>query len=274
VNPFNGFVLDSSFGLDQGFDLYDWTMTSRRASETGYPERTAGEVTEIALRWLAAREQRFCLWLHYYDPHAAYQPPASFKRRFAGRLYDGEIAYVDEQIERVFRALRRSGEWDRTLVIATADHGESLGEHGERTHAYTLYDAVLKVPLILRGPGVPAARREREVGSAIDLAPTVLRQARAARVPTGAISPLECRSVRRAPPARGRWRRSDRLGTVFLAPGSPSLREGRGGRCDVVPTRGSSGSLTILGCRLGWCAAPDALESVLAGARPASSPRC
>jgi arylsulfatase A-like enzyme/Flp pilus assembly protein TadD len=167
-------VLDARYGLDQGFDFYDWTMTSRRASETGYPERTAGEVTEAALRWLAARERRFFLWLHYYDPHAAYQPPAPFERRFAGRLYDGEIAYADEQIERVFRALRRSGEWDRTLVIATADHGESLGEHGERTHAYTLYDAVLRVPLILRGPGVPAARRVREVVSAIDLAPTAL----------------------------------------------------------------------------------------------------
>jgi Tfp pilus assembly protein PilF len=149
-------------------------MTSRRASETGYPERTAEEVSEAALRWLAARERRFFLWVHYYDPHAAYRPPAPFAERFAGRLYDGEIAYVDEQIGRVFRALRRSGEWDRTLVIATADHGESLGEHGERTHAYTLYDAVLKVPLILRGPGVPAARRVPEVVSAIDLAPTVL----------------------------------------------------------------------------------------------------
>jgi arylsulfatase A-like enzyme/tetratricopeptide (TPR) repeat protein len=167
-------VLDARYGLDQGFDLYDWSMTSRRASETGYPERTAEEVSEAALRWLAARERRFFLWLHYYDPHAAYRPPAPFAERFAGRLYDGEIAYVDEQIGRVFRALRRSGEWDRTLVIATADHGESLGEHGELTHAYTLYDAVLEVPLVLRGPGVPAARRVPEVVSAIDLAPTVL----------------------------------------------------------------------------------------------------
>ncbi len=124
-----------------------------------------------------ARERRFFLWLHYYDPHAAYQPPVSFKERFAGHPYDGEIAYVDEQLERVFRALRSSGEWDRTLVVATSDHGESLGEHGEHTHAYTLYDAVLKVPLVLRGPGIPAARRVREVVSAIDLAPTILARA-------------------------------------------------------------------------------------------------
>jgi arylsulfatase A-like enzyme/Flp pilus assembly protein TadD len=167
-------VLDARYGLDQGFDVYDWSMTSRRASETGYPERTAEDVTDVALRWLGARERRFFLWLHYYDPHAAYRPPDSFGERFAGRLYDGEIAYVDQQLGRVFQALRRSGEWDRTLVIATSDHGESLGEHGELTHSYTLYDAVLKVPLILRGPGIPAARRVREVVSAIDLAPTVL----------------------------------------------------------------------------------------------------
>ena len=170
-------VLDARYGLDQGFDFYDWTLSSRRASETGYPERSAEEVTDVALRWLGARERRFFLWLHYYDPHAAYLPPASFQQRFAGRPYDGEIAYVDEQIERVFRALRTSGEWDRTLVIATSDHGESLGEHGELTHSYTLYDAVLKVPLILRGPGIPAARRVREVVSAIDLAPTILARA-------------------------------------------------------------------------------------------------
>jgi arylsulfatase A-like enzyme/Tfp pilus assembly protein PilF len=170
-------VLDARYGLDQGFDFYDWTMSSRRASHTGYPERSAEEVTDVALRWLGARERRFFLWLHYYDPHAAYLPPASFQQRFAGRPYDGEIAYVDQQIERVFRALRISGEWDRTLVIVTSDHGESLGEHGELTHAYTLYDAVLKVPLILRGPGIPAARRVAEVVSAIDLAPTILARA-------------------------------------------------------------------------------------------------
>ncbi len=167
-------VLDARYGLDQGFELYDWTMSTRRASETGYPERAAEEVTDAALRWLEARERPFFLWLHYYDPHAAYRPPASFEQRFAGRLYDGEIAYVDQQLERVFRALRSSSEWDRTLVVATSDHGESLGEHGELTHSYTLYDAVLKVPLVLRGPGIPAARRVPEVVSAIDLAPTIL----------------------------------------------------------------------------------------------------
>jgi arylsulfatase A-like enzyme/Tfp pilus assembly protein PilF len=170
-------VLDARFGLDQGFEFYDFTMSSRRASETGYPERSAEEVTDVALRWLGARERRFFLWLHYFDPHAAYQPPASFKQRFAGRPYDGEIAYVDQQIERIFRALRTSGEWDRTLVIATSDHGESLGEHGERTHAYTLYDAVLKVPLLVRGPGIPAASRVRELVSAVDVAPTILARA-------------------------------------------------------------------------------------------------
>jgi tetratricopeptide (TPR) repeat protein len=170
-------VLDARFGLSQGFDLYDSTMSPRRASETGYPQRSAEEVTDVALRWLGSRQRPFFLWLHYYDPHAAYEPPAPFEQRFVGRPYDGEIAYVDEQIDRVFRTLRRAGEWDRTLVIVTSDHGESLGEHGEMTHAYTLYDAVLKVPLVVRGPGVPASRRVREVVSTTDVAPTILAQA-------------------------------------------------------------------------------------------------
>jgi arylsulfatase A-like enzyme/Flp pilus assembly protein TadD len=178
------FVLDARFGLDQGFDFYDFSASSRRASETGYPERPAEEVTDVALRWLGARKRPFFfLWLHYYDPHAAYKPPPSFEQRFPGRPYDGEIAYVDEQVERVFRALRSAGEWHRTLVVVTSDHGESLGEHGERTHAYTLYDAVLRVPLLIRGPGVPAARRVPEVVSAVDVAPTIL--ARAGLAPLG-----------------------------------------------------------------------------------------
>jgi len=169
-------VVDARFGLGQGFDFYDFT-SSRRASETGYPERSAEEVTDVALRWLGVRERPFFLWIHYYDPHAAYEPPARFAKRFAGRLYDGEIAYVDQQVGRIFQALRSSGEWDRTLVVATSDHGESLGEHGELTHSYTLYDAVLKVPLLVRGPGVPAARRLPQVVSAIDVAPTILARA-------------------------------------------------------------------------------------------------
>ena len=167
-------VLDARFGLGQGFDFYDFTVSSRRASETGYPERPAKEVSDVALRWLRTSERPFFLWLHYYDPHAAYLPPAALARRFAGRPYDGEIAYVDQQVGRIFHALRSSGEWNRTVVVATADHGENLGEHGEATHGYTLYDAVLKVPLMVRGPGIPAARRVPEVVSLVDVAPTIL----------------------------------------------------------------------------------------------------
>jgi arylsulfatase A-like enzyme/Flp pilus assembly protein TadD len=167
-------VLARGLGLERGFDAYDDETSARRASSTGYPERSAEAVTARALGWLAATPGPFFLWIHYYDPHAAYQPPARFAERFEGRPYAGEIAYVDEQLGRVLDFLREHGRFERTLVAVTSDHGESLGEHGERTHAYGLYDATLAVPLVLRGPGLPAARVVEGTVSLVSLAPTLL----------------------------------------------------------------------------------------------------
>ena len=98
----------------------------------------------------------FFLFVHYYDPHADYEPPAPFAERFRGRPYDGEIAYVDAPSGGSSTRSARSGRVERTVVAVTADHGESLGEHGERTHGYTLYDATLTVPLDPARPGRPA----------------------------------------------------------------------------------------------------------------------
>jgi tetratricopeptide (TPR) repeat protein len=131
-------------------------------------------VTDAALRWLAGVDRPFFLFVHYYDPHADYEPPAPFAERFRGRPYEGEIAYVDAAVGRLLDGLRARGGLDRTVVAVTADHGESLGEHGERTHSYTLYDATLSVPLILRGPGVPRGRTVPGVVSLASLAPTLL----------------------------------------------------------------------------------------------------
>jgi len=167
-------VLASRYGLDQGFDHYDDATGGGRASATGYPERRAGEVTDAALRWLAGARAPFFLFVHYYDPHAEYQPPPPFAERFARRPYEGEVAYVDAELGRLFEALRARGQLERTLVAVTSDHGESLGEHGERTHGYTLYDASLAVPLLLRGPGVPAGRVVPGVVSLASVAPTLL----------------------------------------------------------------------------------------------------
>ncbi len=169
------FVVARQFGLAQGFDHYDDAdMWGRRAGPGGYLERSAGEVTDRARAWLARSESPFFLWVHYFDPHKEYQPPPPHADRFRDRPYDGEIAYVDAELARLVAALRERGELERTLLVATSDHGESLGEHGENTHSYSLYDATLHVPLLVRGPGVPAGRVVPELVRSVDVAPTVL----------------------------------------------------------------------------------------------------
>ena len=174
-------VLDAAYGLDQGFDHYDAEIDSRRAAPAGFHERRAEEVTDAALAWLGSRpgvreDRPFLLWVHYYDPHAVYDPPPPYDERFASDPYAGEIAYVDDQLGRLIEALRASGRLDDTIVAVTADHGESLGEHHEDTHAYTVYDAAMHVPLILRGPGIEPAVSERVVSN-IDVAPTLVAMA-------------------------------------------------------------------------------------------------
>lgn len=138
-------------------------------------ERKAGQVTDAAIAALRGlRPRPWFLWVHYYDPHNDYDPPPPFAARFKAP-YDGEIAYMDREIGRLLDHLRRDGELDRTLVVAVADHGESLGEHGEATHGLLVYDATLRVPLIARLPGVIRARAEiRSLVSLVDIAPTVL----------------------------------------------------------------------------------------------------
>src|SRR2546430_3545658 len=123
-------------------------------------------------------ERPFFIWLHLYDPHSPYDPPEPFRARYAGHLYDGEIAYADSQLGRVFDYLRRAGFDDQTLVVLLSDHGESLGEHGEDEHGFFVYRSTLRVPLIVRLPRNKAAASAPRVVSApvgtIDVAPTLL----------------------------------------------------------------------------------------------------
>jgi choline-sulfatase len=169
-------VLNRIFGLDRGFALYDDGPAEAEESE-GFFHGVAdarGRV-DAALAWLRRpRARPFFLWVHLFDVHAPHVAPPGFAERFPD-AYDGEVAYVDSQVARLLRALDTMGVARDTLVIVTADHGESLGEHGEETHGLLLYDATLRVPLVLRLPGrVPrGATSERVVGLA-DVAPTVL----------------------------------------------------------------------------------------------------
>jgi arylsulfatase A-like enzyme/Flp pilus assembly protein TadD len=174
-------VLDRQYGLARGFDVYDDAMSVRRhMGDTGLAERRADRVVDAALEWLALAPDRFLLWVHLYDPHADYDPPRRFKRAWAGAPYAGEVAFADSQLGRLLDAVDARWPDGRTLVVATSDHGESLGEHGEASHAYTLYDATQRIPLLIRGPGFPAGEVVETPVRLVDVAPTILARLSAA----------------------------------------------------------------------------------------------
>ena len=167
-------VLARHTGLDAGFAHYDDAFDRRAARLTITSlERSAVEVTGRAAAWIAETERPFFAWVHLYDPHAPYDAPRAFADRFPGRAYDAEVAASDWAVGSLLRALPPAT-LDRTLVVVTSDHGESLGEHGEREHGIFVYDATLAVPLVIAGPGVPAGRRVQGQVRHVDVAPTVM----------------------------------------------------------------------------------------------------
>jgi arylsulfatase A-like enzyme/Tfp pilus assembly protein PilF len=189
-------VLDRRYGLARGFDTYDDRMGFRRNVEGttgGYAERRADEVVDATLQWLGSAPSRFFLWVHFYDPHGNYNPPRGFRPRQAAPtgspeeigtleyakqvfppLYAGEIYFADTELGRLLRVLNRKFSDDRTLLVVTSDHGESLGEHNELTHTLTVYDATQKVPLLMKGPAIPRGRVVDSQVRLVDVAPTIL----------------------------------------------------------------------------------------------------
>jgi arylsulfatase A-like enzyme/Tfp pilus assembly protein PilF len=165
------FPLDSRFGLDQGFDVYADAIPSRSSGYGVFPELPAEEVVGRTTGWLAKQTSKWFCWIHLWDPHAPYAPPEPYQSRYAQDPYTGEVAYVDAQLGRLFDEIRKRGGWDRTAVILTADHGEALGEHGEKTHSFFAYNSTIHVPLLIAGPGVRSARIRDNV-SHIDIFPT------------------------------------------------------------------------------------------------------
>jgi arylsulfatase A-like enzyme/Tfp pilus assembly protein PilF len=165
------FPLDSRFGLDQGFDVYDDAFAA--ASTEGFAaERRASEVVSVARAWLAEQKGPWFCWIHFWDPHAPYSPPAPYAATYAKDPYSGEVSYVDAELGRVLDDLKAGGLEGQTVIVLTADHGESLGEHGESTHGYFAYNSTLHVPLIIAGPGIGPSRVKESVGHA-DIYPTV-----------------------------------------------------------------------------------------------------
>lgn len=173
----SSFVLDSRYGLDQGFDLYHDDLTKgMKYSRNMFRERAAELTNEPATQFLRENaDGPFFLWVHYFDPHAVYLPPEPFRSEYAHNLYDGEIAYADSQIGVLLDQLEELGVRDRTLVVYASDHGEGLGEHGEQTHSMLVYDATLHVPLILNAAsGLPKGQIIDRQTCLIDVVPTVL----------------------------------------------------------------------------------------------------
>jgi arylsulfatase A-like enzyme/tetratricopeptide (TPR) repeat protein len=174
------FVLDRRWGIAQGFDRYFDEFDLDKfadAASMDMIQRRGADVVDRALAWLGQnREQRFFAWVHLYDAHTPYEAPVDLQSQFPRTrdgAYDAEIAYVDLQVGRLVDALRADDRLSNTVIVVVGDHGEMLGEHGEATHGFFIYEAATRVPLIINGPGVPAAVIGDQV-RIVDVMPTAL----------------------------------------------------------------------------------------------------
>jgi arylsulfatase A-like enzyme len=180
-----GFPLVKEFGIGQGFDFYDDDITGNREDFRGrpaarhggswYDERPAAHVNDAILPWLRDHiDERFFVWLHYWDPHLPHTAPPPYSELYAHDPYQGEIAYADKSLGTILDELKRTGVYDRTIVIVTSDHGESRMEHREATHAFLAYGSSLHVPLIINAPSFKGGRRVKQRVGTVDIVPTVL----------------------------------------------------------------------------------------------------
>jgi choline-sulfatase len=175
LDPKNGFAS----GFERGFDVYDAGFHRQKTGERREASmQRRGEVTlGHALDWLGHQQDTpFFLWFHVWDAHDPYNPPEPFRSRFPNAPYNGAIAYVDDTVGKLLDYLRDKGLYDNALIAVAADHGESLGEHGELTHSIFLYDSTIHVPLLLKLPGNRfAGQRVNATANLVDLAPTLLK---------------------------------------------------------------------------------------------------
>ena len=172
-------TLDRSWGLARGFDSYDDRMPAAEMTQQdlGLVERRADASVTAAMAWLGKRPaaKPFFLWLHLYDAHSPYDPPEPFRTQFKGRPYDGEIAYEDAQLARLFTWLKAHGLYEGAMIVLVGDHGESLGEHGEQEHGFFVYNATARVPLIVKAPGRAPAKRVQGPVETIGVATAILQ---------------------------------------------------------------------------------------------------
>jgi len=172
------FVLDKRFGLSRGFGTYDDNLDKADGTLHGHHRyRAANFVIDAALSWIQPRANKpFFCWVHLFDPHFPYLAHSErFGNKFADEPYDGELAYVDAELGRFFGSLDRAGILERSMIVVVGDHGESLGEHGELAHSMTVYDATLRVPLLISVPDISCpGHRVDEPVSVVDICATVL----------------------------------------------------------------------------------------------------
>lgn len=172
------YVLDSKWGLDQGFDTYfdDFDVGKQRGFSIGSIQRPANEVIDKALPWIEqAKDAPFFAWVHLYDAHSPYRPPEPFATKYGQRRYNGEVAFVDSQVGRLVAELERLRLYDDTVIIVMGDHGESLGDHGEAAHGFFIYNGVTHVPFAIRAPySLMHGRRVADPVRPVDVMPTAL----------------------------------------------------------------------------------------------------
>jgi arylsulfatase A-like enzyme/Tfp pilus assembly protein PilF len=166
------FILDSRFGLDRGFDLYNDDNGVQEPGRFGFVERTADRVIQPAMEWIAVQKEKWFCWIHLFDPHDPYTPPEPFKKEYLKDPYSGEVAFVDSQLGVLFDFLKKSGWLEKTIVVLTSDHGEAFGEREELNHGFFAYNNTLHIPLILYYPGAEF-RTVQENACHVDIFPTI-----------------------------------------------------------------------------------------------------
>jgi len=184
----SAYVLDSKWGLGQGFDYYfdRFDLGRYEKISLGEVQRPAFETIDEAIAWLGAKKSgKFFAWIHLYDPHTPYAPPEPYRTQFADQPYLGEIAYTDSQLGRLWNFLETNGLLENLFFVFASDHGESLGEHGETTHGFFVYQEGIEVPLIFLSPFTRfQGKRYSGVVSLADIMPTVCDMA-GVRTPDG-----------------------------------------------------------------------------------------
>ncbi len=175
----SSFALDSQWGLDQGFEVYDDSLDFSEYRGVGFNavERRGDQTIDEVLGWLRdAPQEPFFLWVHLFDPHDPYDPPEPYSSRYRSRPYDGEVAFADTQVGRLLEFLKKQGLYESSLITVLGDHGEGLGEHGEETHGFFIYNTTLHIPWIIKLPGNEFAGASIDpVVRSVDVAPTILQ---------------------------------------------------------------------------------------------------